>query len=106
MKKKCLQFALQHMTGLVPSSLKYYFWMNLQFNSLQQKRKMSADLQEPDIIKKYMQETVKHLPSVMVWGAISIKGTARLLFLKLRTTMNGQRHLNLMKEATTECIDA
>ena len=34
----------------------------------------------------------------MVWGAISIKGTAGFFFLKPGTTMNGKRYLNLMKE--------
>ena len=41
---------------------------------------------------------MKHPPSVMIWGAISTQGTAGLFFLDPGTTMNGKKHLELMKE--------
>ena len=39
---------------------------------------------------RYTLATVKHPPSVMIWGAMSTKGTAGLFFLPTGTTMNVQ----------------
>ena len=33
----------------------------------------------------------------MIWGGMSINGTARLFFLPPETTMNGQKYLDLLK---------
>jgi len=41
---------------------------------------------------------MKHLTSVMIWGAISTQGTASLFFLDPGTTMCGKKYLELMKE--------
>ena len=51
--------------------------MNLQFNSLLQE-KIFVDPQTRNMTKRYIQQMIKHLPSVMAWGAILIKGTAKL----------------------------
>ena len=37
---------------------------------------------------RYTLAAVKHPPSVIVWGAVSTKGTAGLFFLPTGTTMN------------------
>jgi len=34
---------------------------------------------------------MKHLPSVLIWGAISTQGTTGLFFLHPGTTMNGKK---------------
>ena len=46
----------------------------------------------------YLAATVKHLPILMVWGAMTAKETARLYFLPHSMTMNGYRYLNVLKE--------
>ena len=40
---------------------------------------------------------MKHPPSVMIWGGMSLNGTAGLFFLPTGMTMNGQRYLDLLK---------
>ena len=47
--------------------------------------------------ERFTQQTIKHPPSVMVWGAMSTQGTAGLFF-DPGTTMNGKKYLELMKE--------
>ena len=42
---------------------------------------------------RYTLATVKHPPSVMIWGAMSTKGTAGLFFLPTGTTTNGARYV-------------
>jgi len=41
---------------------------------------------------------MKHPPSMMIWEVISTQGTAGLFYLYPRTTMNGKKYLELMKE--------
>ena len=47
--------------------------------------------------EKYTQQTMKHSPKIMIWGAMSVKGTAGLFFLTPETTMNGAKYLELLK---------
>ena len=51
--------------------------------------------------EKYTQQTMKHSPKIMIWGAMSIKGTAGLFFLTPGTTMNGAKYLELLKKQVT-----
>ena len=46
---------------------------------------------------KYTTPAVKHLPSLMVYGAMSAMGTASLYFLPPKTTMNGTKYVALFK---------
>ena len=39
---------------------------------------------------------MKHFPKIIVWGAISVKGTARLFFVSSETTINGLKYLELL----------
>ena len=41
---------------------------------------------------------MKHPPTQMIWGAMSVSGTAALSFLPPKTTINGTRYLNLLRE--------
>ena len=47
---------------------------------------------------RYTVATMKHPPSVMIWGAMSSNGTAGLFFLPKGTTMNGARYLEMLQE--------
>ena len=47
--------------------------------------------------ERYTVQTMKHPPSVMIWGGISAKGTAGLFFLPSGTTMNGTKYLGMLK---------
>lgn len=48
--------------------------------------------------ERYTQATMKHPPSVMIWGGMSAKGTAGLFFLPKGTTMNGARYVEVLKQ--------
>ena len=41
---------------------------------------------------------MKHPPSVMILGAMSVTGRAGLFFLPNGTTMNGQKYIDLLKD--------
>ena len=43
--------------------------------------------------ERYTIPTVKHLPSQMVWGAMSRNGVTALSFMALGTTMNGPKYV-------------
>lgn len=45
---------------------------------------------------QYVVPTVKHPPSVMVWGAFSARGRAGLYFLEKNTTMNANRYIDVL----------
>ena len=47
--------------------------------------------------EKYTMLTVKHPPSQIIWGAMSVNGTAALYFLP-GMTMNDSRYVNLLRE--------
>lgn len=48
--------------------------------------------------KRYTVMTMKHPPKQMVWGAMSVNGTAGLYFLEQNVTMNGEKYLDLLKD--------
>ena len=43
-------------------------------------------------------QTMKHSLSIVIWGRISVNGTAGLFFLPPETTMNGQQYVDLLKD--------
>ena len=47
---------------------------------------------------RYVIQTMKHPPSIMAWEAMFAHGTVGLYFLQPRTTMNGAKHLDLLKD--------
>ena len=47
---------------------------------------------------RYTIQTMKHLPSIMVWKAMSARGTAGLYFLQPGITMNGAECLEVLKD--------
>ena len=48
--------------------------------------------------KIYVVATMVHLPSQMIWGAMSCRGAAGLYFIPPNTTMNGPKYVELLKE--------
>jgi len=47
---------------------------------------------------KYIQPTVRHSPSVMVWACFSGSGTGAIWFLTLNTTMKATEYLEVLRE--------
>ena len=47
---------------------------------------------------KYTVSTMKHPPSQMIWGAMSQHGIGGLFFLPSRTTMNGEKYVQLLSD--------
>ena len=94
MRKKLLQFALQHKDWTCSQWSKALF---LDKFTVQQFAARKRNVRRPPgtrYNKRYIQETVKHPTNV----DISLRGSAALFFLKPGTTMNGQRYLNLWNE--------
>ena len=47
---------------------------------------------------RYLQPTVKHPPSVMVWGCFSSQGRGGLYFLPKGQTMNASRYISVLDD--------
>ena len=47
---------------------------------------------------RYTIQTMKHPPSIMVWGVMFAHGTAGLYFLQSGTIINGAKYLDLLKD--------
>ncbi len=98
MKTKRLQFAKRHEAWSEKQ------WANVFFSdesSIQQFGVHKVNVWRPPgkiFDERYTQQTVKHPPSIMVWGGMSAKGNTGLFFLPPRTTMNGQKYLELLRE--------
>ena len=81
MKNKRLQYALQQKGWTCAHGLKFYFRLNLNSNSFFARKRNVCRSSAARYDEKYTQQTIKHQPSVMVLGAILIKGTTILFFL-------------------------
>jgi len=98
MKKKRLLFARTHQTWTVAEWNKVMFSDEITF---QQFTIRHQHVRRPVGIRfneNYTIPTMKHPPSIMVWGAFSHTGTARFNFLPPKTTINGQKYLELLGE--------
>ena len=98
MKKKRLEFAKRHLDWDTK------MWKNVLFSNESSMKQFSvrkyrvwrpprARYQE-----KFTIPTVTHPPSQMIWGAMSANGTAGLYFLPPKSTMNGSKYVELLKE--------
>ena len=47
---------------------------------------------------QYTQKTVKHPPTVMIWGAITYRGHAGLHFMEKNEKLNGQKYVQILNE--------
>ena len=87
MKKKHLQFVLQHKDWTCAKWSKVLFSNESAVQQFATRKRNVCQPLGTQYNKKYTNKTAKHLPSVMVWGPISIIGPARLFFLKPGTMM-------------------
>jgi len=98
MKKKRLDFAKKHQVWNAED------WGNVLFSdesTFQQFVVRRQHVRRPvgDRFKeRYTIPTMKHPPSQMIWGAMSKSGTAGLYFLPPKTTMNGAKYLELLRQ--------
>ncbi|CAM1330816.1 Uncharacterised protein at_DN1629 [Pycnogonum litorale] len=97
MKVKRLAFAKKHANWTIQQWLQVFFRTNRPYSSSTHVRGMSVDQLEKDLMSDTPYKHMKHPPSVMIWGGISVNGTAGLFFLPSGTTMNGQKYVDLLK---------
>lgn len=98
MKKKRLDFAKRHVSWSVEQ------WSRVLFSdesTVRQFNSRKTHVRRPPgerFNDRYTVMTMKHPPSQMIWGAMSVHGTAGLFFLEKNTTMNGDKYLQLLKD--------
>ena len=98
MKTKRLQFAKKHVTWSEEQWKKVFFSDESTIQQFGTRRMTGRRPPGKQFDERYTQQTVKHPPSIMVWGGMSAKGNTGLFFLPPKTTMNGQKYLELLKE--------
>lgn len=64
-------------------------------------RRPGSDACDP----KFMQGTVKHLDSLMVWGAFGYHGVGSLVVLPRNVTMSTDRYLELLSDNLENCFE-
>lgn len=99
MRKKRVEFCKQHMNWTVDDWKTVLFSDESSFLTFRScprmvRRPLGSDRMDP----KFTIKTMKHPPSVMVWGCFSNFGRGSLYFLPRNTTMNGQRYLAMLNE--------
>ena len=83
--------------GLLHSGVKCYFQMNPVSSSSTCASAMLRGQLE-NVLTSGTLQIMKHPPSVMIWGAMLVTGTAGLFFLPNGMTMNGQKYIDLLKD--------
>ena len=97
MKIKRLQFAKKHEAWNEEQWAKVFF---SDESAIQQFGVRKVNVRRPSgkrFDERYIKQTVKHPPSIMVWGGMSSKGNTGLFFLPPKSTMNGQKYLELLQ---------
>ena len=97
MKKKRLAFAKKHLHWTVDDWGKVMFSNESTFQQFVIRHKHVRRPVGKRFDEKYISATMKHLPSQMIWGAMSKNGTAGLYFLTPGTTINGSKYVDLLK---------
>lgn len=98
MKLKRLRFARKHVKWTLQQ------WQQVLFSdesTVQQFNARKRHVRRPvgtRFQERYTTQTMKHPPSVMIWGGMSVNGTAGLYFLPPGTTMNGTKYVDLLNE--------
>ena len=99
MKVKCLGFAKKHAKrGQFNSGNRCFFPTNLQYSSSLQRHRYVRRPTGKRFDERYTTQSTKHPPSIMIWGGMSVNGTAGLFFLPPGTTMNDQKFVDLLKD--------
>jgi transposase len=100
MKKKRLAFAKKYQSWSEKDWMKVMFSDESTFRLINPR---AAKVRRPSTVSRYKQRftisTVKHSPSVMVWGCFSGRnGRGSLYFLPKGATMNGDRYTKVVQE--------
>ena len=99
MRKKRVEFCKQYMNWTVDDWKTVLFSDEFTFLTFRScPRMVCRSLGSDKMDLKFTIKTMKHPPSVMVWGCFSNMGRGSLYFLPKNTTMNGQRYLAMLKE--------
>jgi hypothetical protein len=106
MKKKRLAFAKKYQSWTEKD------WMGVMFSDESTFRLINpraAKVRRPSTVSRYKQRftvsTVKHPPSVMVWGCFSgRKGKGSLYFLPKGSTMNGDKYKWVIEKKLVPCM--
>ena len=97
MKRKRLEFARNHLHWTFDDWGKVLFPDESTFQQFVVCHKHVRRPVGKRFDQKYTTATLKHLPSQMIWGAMSKNGTAGLYFLEIGTTINGPKYVELLK---------
>ena len=105
MKVKRLRFAKKHVRWTLQQ------WQQVFFSdesTIQQFNVRKRHVRRPvgkRYEERYTSQAMKHPPSVMIWGGMSVNGTAGLFFLAPGMTMNGTRYADLLREELERHMD-
>ncbi|KAK6173376.1 hypothetical protein SNE40_016841 [Patella caerulea] len=98
MKTKRLAFAMEHRSWTVADWSHVLFSDESMFEQFTSRQRFVRRPVGKRFDERFTVPTMKHPPSIMVWGAFSSCGTAGLYFLPKGQTMNGQRYEKLLEE--------
>ena len=98
MKAKRLAFAKKHQDWTPAQWGKVMFSDEFRMQQFVDRKKHVRRPRGTRFNEKYTVSTMKHLPSQMIWDAISEHGVAGISFLPPGTTMNGPRYVELLAE--------
>ena len=99
MVAKRLQFCHKHLHWTPADWNRIMFSDESTFTLLRSTRRMVRRPRKERFNPKYCSPTVKHSPSVMVWGAFSgVRGRAGIFFLPPNVKMNGERYCQVLNE--------
>ena len=94
-----LQFCHEHLHWTPADWNRIMFLDESTFVLLRSTRRMVRRPRKERFNPKYCSPTVKHSPSVMVWGAFSgVRGRAGIFFLPPNVKMNGERYCQVLNE--------
>jgi transposase len=98
MRKKRIIFCQKYITWTADDWKKVLFSDESTFLTFRTCPKMVRRPKGSDRMNpKYTLKTMKHPPSVMVWGCFSYNGVGNIHFLPKNTTMNGVRYLSMLQ---------
>ena len=98
MKAKRLGFAKEHAKWTIQQWQQVFFFDECTVQQLATCKRHVCRSTGKQFDKRYTTQTTKHPASVMIWGGMSVNGTAGLFFLPPGTTMNDQKYVDLLKD--------
>lgn len=98
MKAKRLNFAKKHSKWTIQQWHQVFFSDESTVQQFTTRKRFVRRPAGKRFDERYTTQTMKHPPSIMIWGGMSVNGTAALFFLQPGTTMNGQKYVDLLKD--------